>query len=136
MRPGDVVLVVTVTDHAMFKRQGADLVISREISLYEAIAGVAFSIKTLDGRNIAVRSKPGFVVKPDAVLEVEDEGMPVLGMPQLKGALYIKVRETSVCRLLSGFLLTKTFPPRPSHTHPLIRSSLLFSLTRSISLKE
>jgi DnaJ family protein A protein 2 len=128
MRPGDVVLVVTVTDHAMFKRQGADLVISREISLYEAIAGVAFSLKTLDGRNIAVRSKPGFVVKPDAVLEVEDEGMPVLGMPQLKGALYIKVRRDVFlsCRRLSySSNRARASAPRPVLPTPTEKSEVL-----------
>ena len=89
--PGDVVLAITVADHAVFSRKGADLIFAKSISLCEAITGVTFPVVTLDGRTITVKSRDGFVIKPDAVLEVPNEGMPVLGMPQIKGSLFIKV---------------------------------------------
>jgi len=120
-RAGDVVFVVTVAEHAVFKRQGADLVVAREISLYEAVAGAAFTLRTIDGRAIAVRSREGFVIKPDAVLEVPDEGMPVLGMPSIKGVLFIKFSvvfpdavdlSDGMRKVLSGVL--KQAPPKPA----------------------
>lgn len=39
--PGDVVLVLQVKDHAVFQRRGADLIMKKEISLFEALTGEA-----------------------------------------------------------------------------------------------
>lgn len=92
LAPGDVVLVVSVAEHAVFKRKGADLILARSVSLLEALTGACFEVQTLDGRTIAVKSRDGRVIKPDDILEVPDEGMPVLGSTQVRGALFIKVR--------------------------------------------
>ena len=87
---GDVVLVVKLAEHALFERQGADLVMKRSVSLLEAVTGVALSFRGVSGGVLSVRSPPGMVVKPEALLEVPEEGMPVLGHPQVKGSLFIK----------------------------------------------
>jgi len=36
--------------HQLFKRKGADLLIEKEISLLEALTGVDFVLKHLDGK--------------------------------------------------------------------------------------
>lgn len=90
VQPGDVVFVLEQAPHARFKRIGADLVMAKTVTLAEALTGVAFTVDTLDeGRRIAVSHPPGAVVKPDAWVRVEHEGMPHHGRPIDKGNLYI-----------------------------------------------
>jgi len=45
--------------HEVYKRKGADLFFEKEIDLIEALTGVNFVVKHLDGRNIKVINEPG-----------------------------------------------------------------------------
>ena len=92
LEPGDVVLVVAQKEHAVFQRMrhnSQDLVIQRDIALRDALTGVSFDIKHLDGRLLRVSTAPGEVVKPGSFLVVPDEGMPFPGRPYVKGNLYV-----------------------------------------------
>ena len=42
--PGNVVFIVAEQKHDVFKRRGADLLITKEISLIESVCGVDFMI--------------------------------------------------------------------------------------------
>jgi DnaJ family protein A protein 2 len=88
--PGDVVLVLQVRDHDLFQRRGADLIMKKEITLFEALTGVRFSVTHLDGHKVIITSRPGEVIAPETVKQVEDEGMPVIGHSQVKGALFVQ----------------------------------------------
>lgn len=48
--PGTLALVLRAAPHARFSRRGADLVAPVKLPLYNALAGGAVPIKTLDGR--------------------------------------------------------------------------------------
>jgi len=87
---GDVVIVLDEQEHDVFKRDGADLIMSKEITLLEALCGFSFTIKHLDGRTLLVKSNPGDVVKPGDVKEIPGEGMPMHKRPFDKGVLIIK----------------------------------------------
>lgn len=50
VEPGDVIAVIKIKEHKLFKRKGADLMIDKEISLLEALTGVDMTITHLDGR--------------------------------------------------------------------------------------
>lgn len=92
LEPGDVVLVVAQREHATFQRMrhnSQDLVIQKEISLRDALCGVSFTVKHLDGRVLHITSPPGEVVRPNSFQVVSDEGMPFPGRPYVKGHLYI-----------------------------------------------
>ena len=89
MLQGDVILVVKVGEHAVYERKGADLVVKHSVSLLEAITGVTLRLRSIAGSPLTVRSPPGMVVKPGALLEVPGEGMPVLGHSQVLGSLFI-----------------------------------------------
>ncbi|CAM9231972.1 unnamed protein product [Heterosigma akashiwo] len=89
MVPGDVVFVVQEKEHAMFKRKGSDLLMSKKITLVEALCGYEFTVTHLDGRVLKISSKPGEVVKPDELRMVDGEGMPHHGNPFTKGRLFI-----------------------------------------------
>jgi DnaJ family protein A protein 2 len=73
----------------VFKRKGADLMIEKEIPLIEALTGVDFVIKHLDGRKIRIKNKPGEVIKPDDIKTVEGFGMPYHKQPFKFGNLFI-----------------------------------------------
>ncbi|KAL7487823.1 hypothetical protein ACHAW6_013438 [Cyclotella cf. meneghiniana] len=98
MEPGDVNFIVQEKEHDVFKRKGADLLVTKTLSLNEALCGFEWIIKHLDGREIVIKSKPGEVIKPEAssshpfVKIVPNEGMPSHGNPFVKGNLYVLFR--------------------------------------------
>ncbi len=89
MLPGDVVFVVAEEQHPTFKRRGADLLLTKTISLADALCGVSFPVETLDGRTVRVEAAEGAVVKHQDVLAVQEEGMPVHGDPVARGRLFV-----------------------------------------------
>lgn len=74
--PGDVIVQIKLKPHKTFHRKGADLVIEKEITLFEALTGVDFVITHLDDRKVRIKNNPGDVIKPDDVKIVEHQGMP------------------------------------------------------------
>lgn len=64
LEPGDVHLVLQMTEHEMFQRQGDTLVMEKKISLTEALCGCQFTIQHLDGRQLHVKSPEGHVIEP------------------------------------------------------------------------
>ena len=98
MEAGDVNFIIQEKEHDLFKRKGADLLITKTLSLNEALCGFEWTIKHLDGREIAIKSKPGEVIQPEEsssapfVKIVPSEGMPSHGNPFVKGNLYVLFR--------------------------------------------
>jgi len=88
--PGDVIILLTQEPHKIFTREGADLVMEKEITLFEALCGFSFTITHLDGRVLLVKSKSGQVIKPGSIKEIANEGMPHHRRPFDKGSLIIK----------------------------------------------
>jgi len=99
MEPGDINFIIKVKDHDVFKRQKADLLVHKELSLNQALCGFGFKITHLDGREIVISSKPGEIIRSVAMGDggrilpfcklIPNEGMPSIGNPFVKGNLYI-----------------------------------------------
>lgn len=93
--PGDLNFILEVKEHPVFTRKGADLLISKKVSLNEALCGFEWKIEHLDGRNLIVRSTPGEVIQPQTadrkrfVKIISGEGMPSHGNPFIRGNLYV-----------------------------------------------
>lgn len=87
--PGDVVFVVQEKEHEVFKRKGADLVMTMDITLTDALCGFSRTITHLDGRVLKISQPAGSVTKPDAVKVIQGEGMPYHGSPFTKGKLFL-----------------------------------------------
>lgn len=87
--PGDVVIVIQVREHEVFKRRGQDLFISKEVSLNQALTGFEFAIEHLDGRTLHVRSTG--IIKPSGLVKVAGEGFPSVRNPFQKGHLFVEV---------------------------------------------
>lgn len=95
MEPGDINFIVQEKEHELFKRKGADLLITKTLSLNEALCGFEWAVPHLDKREIVIKSRPGEVIRPESaggqpfVKKVSGEGMPSKGNPFVKGDLYV-----------------------------------------------
>jgi len=97
---GDINFVVNVKEHDIFTRKGADLLMTKKVSLNQALCGFSYKFTHLDGRVIVIKTKPGEIIQPEASVgtdikmmpftkQVPDEGLPSMGNPFVKGNLYI-----------------------------------------------
>jgi len=87
---GDLIIVVQLKKHAQFKRKGADLFLTKEITLLQALTGVDISIKHLDGRNVRIQTSPGQIIEPDSTMTASGLGMPFHKRAFVFGNLFIK----------------------------------------------
>jgi len=100
LETGDVHFVLHEKQHDVFERKGADLLITKIISLNEALCGFEFELTHLDGRQLIIESKSGEIIPPVAangkpsVKIVPNEGMPSRGNPFIKGDLYVVFQVT------------------------------------------
>jgi DnaJ homolog subfamily A member 2 len=86
----DVIFVINEIEHPIFKRKGDDLFMDKKINLIESLGGVEFVVCFLDGRDLIVKSKLGNVIKPNQVMEVENEGFVIENdFENRKGNLYV-----------------------------------------------
>lgn len=59
LEPGDVIIVLDQKEHAMFQRQGDDLVMKMNLKLVEALCGFKKTVEMLDGRLLVISTQPG-----------------------------------------------------------------------------
>jgi len=88
--PGDVIVVLQMTSHPVFKREGQHLFMKKRITLQESLCGFQFDIHHLDGRILRVKSSEGTVCKPGSYKRIKDEGMPNVKNPYSHGNLYVE----------------------------------------------
>lgn len=86
---GDVHIELFLEKHPKFIRKGADLAISLQITIIEALTQFEIALKHLDGREIYIRNNPNEIIQPGAVKTVKEAGMPFHGSPLYYGNLYI-----------------------------------------------
>lgn len=75
-RAGDLVVVVQIEPHQLFRRSKDDLIIEQSVALIEALAGFEFTIHHLNGSDINVKTAPGDIVQHKSARRVADLGMP------------------------------------------------------------
>ncbi|KAM7472054.1 hypothetical protein LguiA_010237 [Lonicera macranthoides] len=61
---GDLMIVLKVKKHPLFKREGDNLHVEHTLSLTEALCGFQFALTHLDGRLLLIKSNPGEVIRP------------------------------------------------------------------------
>jgi len=116
--PGDVVFVVEEKPHDVFTRKGPDLFMKRTITLSEALTGFSFPVERLDGKILMVSNKAGEVIKPGALMAIDNEGMPIRGAGEYsRGNLFvqfeIKFPEPGELSPAAVTTLKRTLPPKP-----------------------
>jgi len=87
--PGDLYLVITVSDHPVYRRDGADLHMTHPVDLYTMILGGETTVPTLKGR-VSLRIPPE--TKAGRVFRLRGQGMPLLKNPSQYGDLYVEVQ--------------------------------------------
>merc|ERR1719234_1716445 len=111
LEPGDIIIVLDEKAHALFKRNGQDLIMKMDVSLTEALTGLKKAVKTLDERTLVIQTVRGEVIKSGDLKRVRGEGMPQYRNPFEKGRLIIQFNvvfppalEPSVAEKLASIL--------------------------------
>jgi len=92
--PGDLIFELHEVEHETFHRAGSDLQAELHITLAEALTGFNRVVLThLDGRGISlnVLQTPNQILRPDQILKVPGEGMPIK-RSEVMGDLYLIVK--------------------------------------------
>lgn len=74
LQPGDLYVKIKVSEHPLFKRDGNNLYIKKQVKLTEAILGTTIQVSTLEGKNLSVKIPPG--VQSHAKMRVKGHGLP------------------------------------------------------------
>ena len=88
-QPADLMFIVSEKKDSDFIRDGDDLYYIKNLSILEQKQGTAFTIKTLDGRELEVYTEKGVPVDMTRLKWIQNEGMPCKGNLQFRGNLYI-----------------------------------------------
>ncbi|GAB2223066.1 hypothetical protein Droror1_Dr00017202 [Drosera rotundifolia] len=86
--PADLVFVIDEKEHAVYERDGNDLILRKRLTLAEAIGGTTVNTTTLDGRQLSILVTE--LIEPGYEVVVPKEGMPISKEPGNKGDLRIK----------------------------------------------
>lgn len=73
---GDLHINIKVKEHALFEREGADILISVPISFPQAVLGASIDVPTLDGK-VVMKIPPG--TQSGKVFRLRGKGIPVYG---------------------------------------------------------
>ena len=83
---GDLILVIKIKEHELFKKSSNNLIIKKNILLSDSLSGFKFIISHLDGRQLILNSN--IIIKPDTEYIVKDEGL--YDSNNIKGNLIIQ----------------------------------------------
>lgn len=86
---GDIHLTVHVQPHAVFQRQGDDLIRLLKINCVDAMLGKTVTVGTIDGKNIEINVIAG--IQPGQVLSVPGYGMPSVSDNRFKGRMLVQI---------------------------------------------
>lgn len=87
---GDLLIKVNIKKHKSFQRNGADLVMEKDITLKQALLGLSFTLKYLDGKDILISSIPGEILEHGIIKSVKGKGLPFYRDTMSHGNLIIK----------------------------------------------
>jgi len=88
--PGDVVVILRTEAHATFVRDGADLLMTLQLPLKQALGGFRHEIRHLDDHVVVIQNDG--VSHPGQVLTLPGEGLPLHNVPSEFGALRVTLR--------------------------------------------
>lgn len=87
---GDILLSVHITNHAVFRRQGDDLLVEHGISCVDAMVGTTLTVNGIDGKNLETSIPAG--IQNDALVGLTGHGMPNFNDPTRRGRLLLKLK--------------------------------------------
>jgi curved DNA-binding protein len=87
--PGDLIVNIRTLNHRLYRREGDNLILEKTISVWDAITGSKFSIKSLEGKDLEISVPRG--TQPETILSCRGEGLPNVRTKQ-KGNLMIRIK--------------------------------------------
>lgn len=85
---GDLLVVCTVVEHPILKRQGANIYSTVSIDFPTAVLGGEIKVKTIDG-DVLLKIKPG--TQSDTKQRLKDKGVPSLRNKNVRGDHYVTI---------------------------------------------
>jgi curved DNA-binding protein len=85
---GDLYVLIRVLDHPVFKRDGDDLVLTKEIKFTEALSGAEIEVPTIDQKTLRLKIPPG--TQNHAKFRMKGYGMPRMD-GEGRGDAYVQV---------------------------------------------
>lgn len=70
--PGDLIFILIEKPHPIFKRDGNNLIIKKNILLIESLCGYSFTLKHLDGRDLLIKTNK--IIDPYSKRIIRNEG--------------------------------------------------------------
>lgn len=61
---GDIKIFIKIENNTEFKRNGLDLILEKKVSLKEALCGLTFDMKFINGKNYTINNNPGSIIVP------------------------------------------------------------------------
>jgi DnaJ-class molecular chaperone len=68
-------IIVNIEEHSVFKRNGMDLVLDKEITLKESLCGIEFTIKHINNKSFHLQHKDGTIIKHNTIKTIPNLGM-------------------------------------------------------------
>jgi len=87
--PADIAFVIRDKPHAIFARDGSNIVITSKIPLRDALCGTIIEIPTLEGRQVGLNLMDE-VIKPGTTKKLQGYGLPFPKEPTKRGDLIVK----------------------------------------------
>jgi len=85
---GDLFIRIKIMDHPLFKREGDDLTMNREIRYSEALLGTEIEVPTIDQKTIRLKIPPA--TQGNAKFRLKGYGLPHMG-EKGRGDAYVQV---------------------------------------------
>ena len=126
---GDIIIKFNVIEDTVFKRDGNDLYLEKNILLSEALTGYQFILKSVSGEKIVIESNDQHTIDSDTLHVIKKLGVPDKNDPDKIGDLYITYKIIFPTDLLDDRkeLLKKILPvrdPLPDRSKTLKREIL------------
>ncbi|XP_061589276.1 dnaJ homolog subfamily B member 5 [Cololabis saira] len=86
--PADITFVLRDEENQKYKRDGANIIYTAQITLKEALCGCTVNVPTLDNRMMPLPCSD--VIKPGAVRRLRGEGLPLPKSPSQRGDLMVE----------------------------------------------
>ncbi len=85
---GDLYIQIRIVDHPLFKREGDDLVLMKEIKFSEALLGTEIEVPTIHKKTLRLKVPPG--TQSNAKFRLKGHGMPHMNRSG-RGDSYVQV---------------------------------------------
>jgi DnaJ family protein A protein 2 len=72
---GDVKVTFIVEEHPIFKRNGLDIVVEKNITLKEALCGFVFDIEHVNGKKFSFNSSSGNIIRDGLIKTIPRLGL-------------------------------------------------------------